>query len=210
MPEANVPEIKLGGVKDKQNADELAELYAIIKTTEYLEKAFTKDACGDEKSYQDACSKLISQFKASERSLLSSGLIENVPKFMAKYRMNCPKGVHRLLHTGHPEFTSRPDEISQAATVAEVVQHFITAMDALELKSREIDEVQPLISDLLHSLKKVQGLPPDFACLEKLEAWLANLNSMRAADSISDEQARQLQFDLDSGHTSFHRFLKKY
>ena len=83
----------------------------------------------------------------------------------------------------------------------------------------------------------MQGLPPGFEALEKLEAWYANentpfvafqyevsvsvcafcvvcrlatLNAMRAADSISEEQARQLQYDLDSGHTAFHRFLKKY
>ena len=58
--------------------------------------------------------------------------------------------ISLLLPSGHPEFTSQPDEISQAATVAEVVQHFITAMDSLNLNQREIDEVQPLISDLLH------------------------------------------------------------
>jgi hypothetical protein len=58
--------------------------------------------------------------------------------------------TYRYFFSGHPEFTAQPDDISQAATVAEVVQHFITAMDALELKSREIDEVQPLVSDVLH------------------------------------------------------------
>jgi hypothetical protein len=32
--------------------------------------------------------------------------------------------------------------------VAETVQHFITAMDAVKLEQRAVDEIQPLISDL--------------------------------------------------------------
>lgn len=38
---------------------------------------------------------------------------------------------------------------------------------------------------------------------------LVTLNGMRAMDSITEEQARQLLFDLDQGYSGFHNWLKK-
>lgn len=43
-------------------AQPLPDLYAIIKTTEKLERAFVRDAISAE-AYEEACSKLIGQFK---------------------------------------------------------------------------------------------------------------------------------------------------
>ena len=43
-----------------------------------------------------------------------------------------------------------------AVTVAEAVQHFITAMDAVKLESRFVDQLQPLLSDLMDSLTRLQ------------------------------------------------------
>jgi ESCRT-I complex subunit VPS28 len=80
-------------------------------------------------------------------------------------------------------------------------------MDALKLDQRAVDAVQPLISDLMASLTKVQGLSPDFEGLVKLRLWLQKLNQMRAIEEISEEEARQLIFDLEGSYSAFHRFL---
>ena len=47
--------------------------------------------------------------------------------------------------------------------VAETVQHFITAMDALKLRMVAVDQLCPILSDLITSMSKVQSLPLDFA-----------------------------------------------
>lgn len=39
---------------------------------------------------------------------------------------------------------------------------------------------------------------------------LVTLNGMRAMDAISEEQARQLLFDLDQGYSAFHAWLKSH
>lgn len=54
-----------------------ADLYAIIKTTEKLEKAFIRDAIPTEE-YEIACSKLIQQFR-----VLRSSLKDEVRSFAA-------------------------------------------------------------------------------------------------------------------------------
>ncbi len=94
--------------------------------------------------------------------------------------------------------------------VAETVQGFITAMDALKLQQRAVDEVQPLISELMNSLTKVPGISvsADFEGTKKISAWLLRLNQLRAAEEISEDDARQLIFDLESSYNEFHRYLK--
>ena len=55
--------------------------------------------------------------------------------------------------------------------VAETVQHFITAMDAIKLEQRAVDELHPLISDLMNALTRVPNLPPDHSGVVRLSEW---------------------------------------
>jgi ESCRT-I complex subunit VPS28 len=103
----------------------------------------------------------------------------------------------------HPAQDSRVDSV----IVAETVQAFITAMDALKLGQKAVDEIQPLISDLMGSLAKVRSLPADFEGLVKTKLWLQKLNEMRAADEIEEDEIRQLLFDLESSYSAFHKHL---
>ena len=94
--------------------------------------------------------------------------------------------------------------------VAETVQGFITAMDALKLEQRAVDEVQPLISELMNALTKVPVIShsADFEGGKKIGNWLVKLNQLRASEELSEEDARQLIYDLESAYNEFHRHLK--
>jgi ESCRT-I complex subunit VPS28 len=70
--------------------------------------------------------------------------------------------VANLLHS---------DDRGEGVLVAETVQHFITAMDSIKLEQRAVDELHPLISDLMNSLTRIPGLPPTFFGLEKFRNW---------------------------------------
>lgn len=50
-----------------------------------------------------------------------------------------------------------------ARAVAETVQHFITAMDSLKLNLVAVDQICPILSDLISSMSKIATLPPEFA-----------------------------------------------
>ena len=163
-------------------------------------------------TYHAVClrhARLISQFKTAEKGLIADGTITDSTAFVEKYRMDCAKGIYRLLIVGAPERVGGQDDQSEAVHIAEAVQHFITTMDAIKLELRDVDEIQPLISDLFGSLNKVKGLPPDFDGKDRVENWLKTLNAMRASDVIDEEQARQLMFELDNSYSSFLRTLKK-
>ena len=191
--------------RERERYDEQANLYAIIIATEHLERAFARDAI-TQKEYTDQCKKLISQFKLAERTLRKEMSTET---FMDIYQMDCPRASERLLKMGIPEpIKSNADDTNSAQTIAETVQHFITTMDAVKLEQRAVDELQPLLSDLMDVLTRLPEIPNDFEPNRKVRKWLEKLNSMRAVDEISDEDSRQLYLDLDLAYTEFTRFLK--
>jgi ESCRT-I complex subunit VPS28 len=82
-------------------------------------------------------------------------------------------------------------------------------MDAVKLESRFVDELQPLLSDLMDSLARLPETPDDFEPTRKVKKWLQKLNSMRAVDEIGEEDSRQLYLDLDSAYSEFTRHLKR-
>lgn len=102
------------------------------------------------------------------------------------------------------------DNRSETVVVAECVQIFITAMDALKLGQRAVDDIQPLLTDLMNSLTRVGSLSPEFAGIVKIGTWIKKLHGMRAVEELSEDDVRQLLFDLDSSYGDFHKHLAGY
>lgn len=91
---------------DREHYDNLAELYAVINSIEYLEKAYIRDCVSSKESalplctlhftnleyrcrYTGACSKLLVQFKASFKLVKGSDYAD-VESFVQKFRVSCP------------------------------------------------------------------------------------------------------------------------
>ncbi|KAJ1632327.1 vacuolar protein sorting-associated [Pavlovales sp. CCMP2436] len=136
----------------------------------------------------------------------------SVRDFIVRHELSCPAAQHRLLEIGVPATVeySRGGDSSGAAlhvAVAETVQHFITSMDAVKLGMVAVDQIQPLLNDLLVALTKIPNLPPNFVAKEKARQWLTVLHAMRASDELDEGQVRQILFDLETGYNEFHRSL---
>jgi ESCRT-I complex subunit VPS28 len=182
--------------------DNLANLYSIIKTTEALEKAYVRDAISA-KDYKAQCTKLITQFKAAQT--LTKESAPDIRKFMEEYRLDCKAAYQRLVVEGVPISGGQADD--SARTIAETVQFFITAMDSLKLGMLAVDQVQPLLGDLLEALSKVSNLPPDWEGKVRVQSWLSKLHTMQAHEELDEDQGRQMLFDLDNAYTEFHKSL---
>ena len=154
--------------------------------------------------YYNECKKLLSQYRVARRALSNNMTPET---FMELYQMDCPLAKERL-DKGVPESgRGDRDDTGHAVTVAETVQHFITAMDAVKLDQRAVDDLQPLLSDLLDVLTRLPDTPNDFEPNRKVQGWLQTLNNMHAVEEINDADARQLYLDLDSAYGEFKRYL---
>lgn len=87
------------------------------------------------------------------------------------------------------------------ALILEATQDFITFLDALKLGLLAKDQLHPLLSDVIQSVNKVTDL--DFENRGKIIQWLITLNQMKAKEELSEDQARELEWDINSAYQGF-------
>lgn len=197
---------------EKEDIDVLANVASIIRATELLEKYFTKGKINAD-DYTEQCSLLIMQFKATEKFLKIP-----IDAFIKQYfyengrRVGCDRAYNRLVVIGQPETVInailsthkiKPSDISA------ITESLITAEDALALGYRGMDQLLPLLTDVLTNLGKVGGLKPDFIGKVKLVQWVEKLQLLRAAAEIGDDDMRQLGLDLGLTKLAWLHFLKE-
>ncbi|NWS79093.1 VPS28 protein, partial [Crotophaga sulcirostris] len=143
--------------------DNMAELFAVVKTLQALEKAYIKD-CVSPNEYTAACSRLLVQFKAALKQVQGSE-ISSIDDFCRKFRvsrgrgqwcrhrrrrlcrswsllfpqLDCPLAMERIKEDR--PITIKDDKGNLNRCIADIVSLFITAMDKLRLEIRAMDEV---------------------------------------------------------------------
>jgi ESCRT-I complex subunit VPS28 len=128
-------------------------------------------------------------------------------------QMECPRAIERL-RVGIPatveQGPSRPaqqGDFADATLVVNATETFITLLDAIKIGLVEKDTLHPLLVEIIQAVNKVTDV--DFESKGKIVQWLITLNQMRAAEKLSDEQAREFQFDMDQAYYGFKTTLKK-
>uniref|UniRef100_A0A7S3GKT3 Vacuolar protein sorting-associated protein 28 homolog n=3 Tax=Palpitomonas bilix TaxID=652834 RepID=A0A7S3GKT3_9EUKA len=196
-------EMKLGETREeRERYDDMAEMFALFKAVEYLEKAYLRDVIATD-VYAPECTKLLNKFKIMAKNMEKT--VGNPFAFAEQYRAASSAAIERL-KAGVP--ANVDSESGTVAVAAEATHHFITAMDSLKMDMRAVDEIRPSIGDIVGSLNRMSTLPSDFAGREKMRNWLQILDRMAASDSLDDSQIRQLSYDIESAYSSFHEFLK--
>ncbi|XP_053395310.1 vacuolar protein sorting-associated protein 28 homolog [Mercenaria mercenaria] len=196
-------EVKLyKNARERENYDNMADLYAVINTLQSLEKAYVKDAIHP-KEYTGACSKLLVQFKAAFRQVAKD--FPDVEAFMKKYRLDCPLALERI-REDRP-ITIKDDKGNTSKCIADIVSLYITVMDKLRLEIRAMDEIQPDLRELMDAMCRLSILSADFEGKQKVQTWLDRFSSMSASEELDDTQVRQMLFDLESAYNAFNKVL---
>lgn len=192
--------------EEQHKFEEEASVYAIIRTIAQLEKAWINEKL-DDNDYNVWCRKLITQYKA-----LSEGM-EHYPGlqlFMEKYGLTvtCRLAKQRLELGRSGIEASGAQQVQKAAglKIAEATQNFITAKDGLALGFNAVDQIQPLIQEIVSSLAEMAG--QSFDGVGRMKNWLTTFANMRAHDILSEEQLRQLNFDLDNAFNEFKQSIR--
>ncbi|XP_067568639.1 vacuolar protein sorting-associated protein 28 homolog isoform X1 [Pseudorca crassidens] len=197
-------EVKLyKNAREREKYDNMAELFAVVKTMQALEKAYIKD-CVSPNEYTAACSRLLVQYKAAFRQVQGSE-ISSIDEFCRKFRLDCPLAMERIKEDR--PITIKDDKGNLNRCIADVVSLFITVMDKLRLEIRAMDEIQPDLRELMETMHRMSHLPPDFEGRQTVSQWLQTLSGMSASDELDDSQVRQMLFDLESAYNAFNRFL---
>lgn len=222
-------EVKLyNSAKERELYESLAEIYSIIVTLDLVEKAYLRDTI-PQQDYTPTCLRLISQYNTILKNEEVANEFDNLDSFKQKYgmshthatqrlRIGVPATVEHAVDTAAAKSAASPisgsgnngkpggGAGSSAKAVAEATGNFITTMDGLKLNFRAKDELHPLLSELMTSLNKVTT--SDFEGRGKIVQWLITLNSMKVNEELSEEQSRQLLFDLDNAYKAFYTTLE--
>ncbi|KAF8699328.1 Vacuolar protein sorting-associated protein 28 -like protein, partial [Rhizoctonia solani] len=184
---------------EREKYESQATLFGIIVALEYLERAYVRDAI----NAAEYGLILLSQYKTMLKLVGDS--VPSVEEFMRRYNMDHPAALHRVQVGVPATIEHSSDQQGSAETakwVAETTQSFITFMDALNLKLRAKDQLHPRLQELMTGYARFK----DSAKWEgrgKIVSWLITLNAMKASDEISEDQARQLLFDIDHAYHEF-------
>jgi len=129
--------------------------------------------------------------------------------------MEVPRATERI-RAGFPSTVTEPTASALPASgnssningtlILEATQDFITFLDALKLGLFAKDQLHPLLSDVIQSVNRVTQR--DFEGRGKIVQWLIALNQMKATEEVSQDQARELELDMNSAYQGFKETLK--
>ncbi len=188
--------------------DRLGDLYSILVALDRLEQAYVRD-CVPAADYGSACAKLLAQYRTWMES--NSQLVPSIDAFVSEYGLSCSAALSRV-RAGVPASVAHGDAAAderrnRALNVLDTGERFITAMDALKLNMRAVDELFPSVNEILENMARFEALPPDHDSRLRVKKWVAELSAMRASDELSEEQSRQMFFDLETAYNGFRKFL---
>lgn len=213
-------------VKQRELYESLAEIHSIIVTLDYLEKGFTR-LDQSWRLYPDMSSPYRPIQWNTENDAVTKEF-SSLDEFQKRYGVDYELGIARLKvgipvtveqsignTTESKTVSNEPNPVNSdsskqirggAKAIAEVTGNFITCMDAVKLNFRAKDQLHPLLSELITSLNRVTG--NEFAGRGKLVQWLIILNKLKINEEITEEESRQLLFDLDSAYKEFYTGLE--
>jgi ESCRT-I complex subunit VPS28 len=127
------------------------------------------------------------------------------PRATERLRIGLPATVEQASH-GAPSgnagpTTGGPIGGASGSLILTATENFITFLDALKLNMVSKDALHPLLSEVIQSVNKVTD--GDFENRGKIIQWLITLNQMRATEELSEEQARELAFDIEQAYQGF-------
>jgi ESCRT-I complex subunit VPS28 len=126
--------------------------------------------------------------------------------------MECPRARERIrvflpatVEQGPSSTAAAPGSEAAATLVVTATENFITLLDAIKIGMVEKDMLHPLLAEIIQSVNKVT--PQEFDNRGDIVKWLITLNHMRASERLSEEQARDFQFDMQQAYQGFKRIL---
>lgn len=198
-------EVKLyRNAREREQYDNMADLFALIQTLQCLEKAYIKDAV-TAKEYTESCTRVLGQITAAF-NLVKSAQHPDIPSFMKEYYLDCPAALQRI-EEGKP-ITIQDNKGNLSKSIANVVSLFITLCDKLQMSMCAKDELYADLKDLGDIMDRMSNLPSDFEGKIKVLHWVRELDQLSASDSLTEEQVRQMVFDLESSREAFVRTLE--
>lgn len=138
------------------------------------------------------------------RNLMLMSLQLDAPRATERLRVGMPSTTMTAASSGPTPAPSAANNTS-GVLILEATQEFITFLDAVKLGLLSKDQLHPLLSDVIQSVNRVTD--KDFENRGKIVQWLITLNQMKATEELGEQQARELELDIQQAYQGFRRTL---
>jgi ESCRT-I complex subunit VPS28 len=128
-----------------------------------------------------------------------------VPRATERLRVGMPSTTITASASAATPTPSAATHNASGVLILEATQEFITFLDAVRLGLLSKDQLHPLLTDVIQSVNKVTD--KDFDNRGKIVQWLITLNQMKAAENLSEQQARELEMDIQQAYQGFRQTL---
>ncbi|GFE54208.1 vacuolar sorting-associated protein 28-2 [Babesia ovis] len=193
------------------DVERAANVYSLLQALEHLEQAFISGEVTN-RDYNDECTELLSLCHIMEEATPNVFL-----DLTEQYKIKCPLALNRL-KKGTPATSSSMQtsgKKNETYLMFELSEQFITLVDALKLGCALVEELFPLVHDLMATLqcleKVLEGTERDVGvapAIEKLGKWQSRLNAMAAYDKLEETDRRQLAMDTETLYASLKTSLR--
>lgn len=214
-------EVKLADTAAERDLYEsLAEIYSIIITLDALEKAYLRDSI-KESEYTETCDRLLRQYRSNLADDSVQAAFGDLESFKLEWDLEVPKATERLriglpatveVAPAHAQQHQRQSSHAPSAPnvnathIVSASESFITLLDAIKLNMLSKETLHPILVDTIQAVNKVTDR--DFENKGKIIQWLITLNQMRVSEVLSQEQARELGFDMQLAYDGFKSVLE--
>lgn len=122
----------------------------------------------------------------------------DVPRATERLKIGLPATIEA---PSHRPFSQAQGGGIAATHIVAASENFITLFDAIKMNMLSKDTLHPILVETIQAVNKATD--QDFENKGKIIQWLIALNQMRAAEELSPEQARELQFDMNQAYDGF-------
>ena len=197
-------EVSLGSdATERENYDNMSEVYAVVLAIEMTEKAFSQDAI-EYKTYEETVTHLLGQYNSNWLLVKNSGHFSRVEDFLKDYRLEAPLAQHAI-KLNRP--INKHIQTKHAKLVGDITSSYITFSNYLEMGATQISELMSELDSLNFLVHSFQLLPNEDEAVVKVEKWFDIFKTMSASDELSEEQIEQIKMDITAAHNSFDRYL---
>ena len=128
---------------------------------------------------------------------------EGIEKFVARMHLDHCQSSIMTIKKGSSNWKGEETNMNLAQRVFAVTSSFIGVMDVLQMGLLDVDNIAPALRDAYKNLCDYPNLPARYTHKAVIERHVMNMDSKKASDQITEEESRQLKFDLERALSDF-------
>lgn len=144
--------------------------------------------------YDSEFRSLLHQYQLCSQSI--QGFI-GLDRFMAEYSLEQCQSAKIRIQAGKSNYKGEDTDKNAAQRIFDITTKFIQPLDVLALGINSVDEIAHPVRDVQQALMNYPNLPQSYQGLNLVTKWVDTLSKKKATDTLTDDEVRQLKFDLE-------------